>query len=296
MNHHISYQKIGKLSAAFVLLLPIIFYGWQASLRPSTNNQQKELFQGITYQRKAYSTPRPFIVHMVEVDLNKTGIQPFVTPPQTTTNINNTRALTTSEFIQKFNLQLAINGSFFYPFSEQTPWDYYPKSGEPTNPLGESISNSLSYGKSESKWNLLCITEFNKAQIYNSEKCPDKTVWGIGGYEILVFDGLSEISRDTPNYPRTVVATNKKGDKLWLIVVDGKQPLYSEGATLKEVAEIAISLGADEALNLDGGGSTTLAISNNNKTKIINAPIHSKIPMNERPVANHLGFFALPIK
>lgn len=55
-----------------------------------------------------------------------------------------------------------------------------------------------------------------------------------------------------------------------------------------------MKLGADRAINLDGGGSTTLAITNSSNIKVINAPIHNKIPMNERPIANHLGFYALP--
>ena len=289
-------SKISKLIAVWILLFPIVFYGWRASLRPAITEEKEVLFQGIVYQKKQYFTSRPFIVHTVEIDLNQSGIKPLVTPPQFAAKESNNPALTTSEFVQKFKVQLAINASFFYPFHERTPWDYYPKSGELTHPLGQSIANSLSYGKVEPQWNTLCINEFNKAQIYEQEKCPQKTVWGIGGGSVLVVDGKSDVVNDTPNYARTVVATNNQGDTVWLIIVDGKQPLYSEGATLKEVAEIAISLGADKALNLDGGGSTTLAILNNKNIKVLNAPIHNKIPMNERPVANHLGFFAKPIK
>ena len=77
-----------------------------------------------------------------------------------------------------------------------------------------------------------------------------------------------------------------------MIVVDGKQPLYSEGVTIAELTGIVQSLGAYTALNLDGGGSTTLVMTKNGKPKLLNAPIHTKLPMHERPVANHLGFYA----
>ncbi|VEP17580.1 conserved hypothetical protein [Hyella patelloides LEGE 07179] len=294
MIHKINSKIISKFVAGVILLLPLIFYSWRASLRPPITNSEKVLFQGIIYQRKIYSTSRPFIVHTVEIDLTTPGIKPFITPPKSISTISNNPALTTSEFIKKFNLQLAVNGSFFYRFHERTPWNYYPKSGEPTNVLGQSISNNLKYGKPESRWDILCFTKPNIAQISNQKKCPGGTVWGIAGGDTLVIDGKSKINYDTPSYARTAVATNKKGDKLWLIVVDGKQPFYSEGATLKELAEIAINLGADRALNLDGGGSTTLAIANGNSTKVLNAPIHNKIPMNERPLANHLGFYGMP--
>lgn len=79
----------------------------------------------------------------------------------------------------------------------------------------------------------MCFAKSNIAQISTQQKYPEGTVWGIGGRDILVIDGISEINYDTPAYARTVVATNNIGNKIWLIVVDGKQPLYSEGATLK---------------------------------------------------------------
>ncbi|MBD0345797.1 MAG: phosphodiester glycosidase family protein, partial [Coleofasciculus sp. Co-bin14] len=102
-------------------------------------------------------------------------------------------------------------------------------------------------------------------------------------------------NRDKP-YPRVAVAIDQKGQKLWLIAVDGKQPLYSEGATIPELTKIIMELGADTALNLDGGGSTTLVTQTPQGATLLNAPTHTKFPMRERPVANHIGFYALPKK
>ncbi len=70
------------------------------------------------------------------------------------------------------------------------------------------------------------------------------------------------------HYQRTAVATNQKGDKLWLIVIDGKQPFYSDGVTIAELTEIMINLGVDKALNLDGGGSTTLVVRTDSQAKL----------------------------
>jgi len=42
--------------------------------------------------------------------------------------------------------------------------------------------------------------------------------------------------------------------------VDGRQPFYSEGITLDELAHLMISLGAQYAMNLDGGGSSTMVV------------------------------------
>ena len=72
--------------------------------------------------------------------------------------------------------------------------------------------------------------------------------------------------------------------------------------------------GIEKELRLDGGGSTTLAVASNGKgiaaigsgqttaarngvtPRLLNAVIHAKVPGQERPVANHLGFFADPVQ
>ncbi len=83
---------------------------------------------------------------------------------------------------------------------------------------------------------------------------------------------------------------NQDRRTLLLFIVDGRQPNYSEGVTLLELAQIAIEYGADEALNLDGGGSSTLVIEDTaGQPQVLNSPIHASIPGVERPVGNHLG-------
>jgi exopolysaccharide biosynthesis protein len=67
--------------------------------------------------------------------------------------------------------------------------------------------------------------------------------------------------------PRTSAGISKSGD-LILVTVDGRQPRYSEGVTLAEEASLMRSLGAVSAMNLDGGGSTAMAV----KGKLVNRP------------------------
>lgn len=58
--------------------------------------------------------------------------------------------------------------------------------------------------------------------------------------------------------PRTMVGIDRRG-RLLLVTVDGRQPGVSEGLTLEEEADLMKSLGAEDAMNLDGGGSTAMA-------------------------------------
>ena len=59
-------------------------------------------------------------------------------------------------------------------------------------------------------------------------------------------------------HPRTAAGVTRDGRTLLLVVVDGRQPGWSIGATLPELASLLIEAGAWTALNLDGGGSTTM--------------------------------------
>jgi len=68
-------------------------------------------------------------------------------------------------------------------------------------------------------------------------------------------------------HPRTAVAKLKDG-KFLMITVDGRQPGVSMGMTLQELAEYILSLGATDAMNLDGGGSTTMFVDG----KVVNTP------------------------
>ena len=68
-------------------------------------------------------------------------------------------------------------------------------------------------------------------------------------------------------HPRTAVAKLKDG-KFLMVTVDGRQPGVSVGMSLQELAEYLLSLGAVDAVNLDGGGSTTMYLDG----KVVNTP------------------------
>ncbi|NEO98603.1 MAG: phosphodiester glycosidase family protein [Symploca sp. SIO2E9] len=289
-------KRLGLGVVTVLFLLPLILYSRLFFLRPPSTNQQRVLFDGIVYQRQVHSTPRPQIIHLIAVDLTKPGVRVLVTPAKTTLEHEQSQARTTSEFVREFQVQLAMNANFFYPFRENSPWDYYPHSGDGVNLVGQAISNGDQYSSAEASWPVLCFVNNNRAQILESGDCPQGTQMAIAGNQILLKDGipvkLAQSSAKDKPYARAAVALNEEGHKLWLIVVDGKQPFYSEGVTMLELTEIVRELGAHTALNLDGGGSSTLVMATSNGSTLLNSPIQNKLPMNERPIANHLGFYA----
>jgi exopolysaccharide biosynthesis protein len=79
----------------------------------------------------------------------------------------------------------------------------------------------------------------------------------ITGSSFLLTDGVVQVVDDTALHPRTAVGVDRDAGQVLLLVVDGRSDT-SRGATLVELANLMLGLGADEALNLDGGGSSTL--------------------------------------
>ena len=72
---------------------------------------------------------------------------------------------------------------------------------------------------------------------------------------------------ETARHPRTLIGDDAQGG-IWLITVDGRQPLLSLGMSFAELQGLARRLGLRSALNLDGGGSTTMWVDG----KIVNQP------------------------
>ncbi len=113
----------------------------------------------------------------------------------------------------------------------------------------------------------------------------------IGGWPRLLVDGRSvagessrlegTISRNAEvRHPRTAVGYSRDGRTLYLLTVDGRSTA-SVGMTLVELAEVLRRLGAWNAMNFDGGGSTTMVVGG----AVVNVPSD---PTGERAVGNAL--------
>lgn len=91
-------------------------------------------------------------------------------------------------------------------------------------------------------------------------------------------EGLQAAAFVDTRHPRTLIGEDRRGF-LWLIAVDGRQPDYSVGMTFTELIALCKRLDLSNALNLDGGGSTTMVV----KGEIVNKPSDAAGP---RPVSD----------
>ncbi len=112
----------------------------------------------------------------------------------------------------------------------------------------------------------------------------------ITGNVFLIRDGKKKAVDDRDLHPRTAIGITEDRTGLILLVVDGRVP-FSRGYTMVELAALMEQLGAYEALNLDGGGSSTMvARKRNGKVRVVNTPSDGK----PREVPNGLELFYDP--
>ncbi len=109
----------------------------------------------------------------------------------------------------------------------------------------------------------------------------------VGGDYLLVDKGVpqhySDISTNSHLYlshPRTFLGLTDDGNII-LVTVDGRQS-HSMGATMENAAYLMFSLGAYNAISLDGGGSSTMAVKTDSGFRVMNSPSDGK----ERTVKN----------
>lgn len=100
--------------------------------------------------------------------------------------------------------------------------------------------------------------------------------WVLGGYDILVDNGTVNTDCHADNggdskAPRTFIGFKADGTG-FLCIVDGRQSGYSVGVTVNKQAELAKALGAKFALELDGGGSSTMLVRINDVLTLRNKP------------------------
>jgi len=233
----------------------------------------KPLFQGVELARGEADAAEARLqkVTAVRVDLRAPGIEFFTTPSNGDRPLETTSE-TTSEFVTHYGLQVAINANFFSPCCSPGEKDL----------TGIAISRGEIVSPEEAKAGgsgVLLITRDNRASIamISRPPIPTQEVWtAISGSGIVLRDGKkpTQVAKEffTVAHPRTAVGLSRDGRYLVMLTVDGRQPDYSAGATLSEVADWLERFGAQDGINLDGGGSTTMVRLDEGRAVVLNRP------------------------
>lgn len=245
----------------------------------------KVLSPGLVYSREVIRDENA-VVHWLEIDLAKYRIIQVAKVAED----NRLQAELTTQALDESNGLAAINGSFFHPFKDQHLLSYYPHIGDPVTPMGFTKIGERVVNEAKNNWPLLVISAVgNPAIVSSAEKLPEfEFEYVLAGRSLLIVDGVITAANDAEPYPRASIGLSADKKFAYFVVVDGKQPGYSNGLSLHRLAELMVKRSIVDAIELDGGGSSTLAAKEGGSVKLLNRPAHIKLPGRERPVANQL--------
>ena len=244
------------------------------------------------------------VVHAIRVDLTDPDIQFFATPrlANYVADSRETGGLKMRDFLTTQKLQLAINANFFEPSENYLP------AGTPMDVSGLLVSRGTVVSAQEGPSDAAAVmfTTNNQATIVPTN-WPDTSNASIytavsGDYSILAagvnaglqYRGSSKVIHQLQ--PRTAFGLSQDSHTLFLLTIDGRQPGYSEGALDWETATWMVMLGAYDAVNMDGGGSTTLVIAGSTGKPVeLNHSSTVADSGKERTVGAHFGIYAKPV-
>jgi hypothetical protein len=194
-------------------------------------------------------------------------------------------AVRVSSFVGRNGLLAGIN---------TTPFDIVTaREGVPLKPVGITLAGGRLLSAPDRQFDALVFYAAGGAAIVHQSEInsPEGIENAAGGFYQILKNGefTAGALNSKPRHPRSAAGLSEDGRFLFLLVIDGRRP-GSIGATEAETALLLRGLGAKEGLNLDGGGSSALALRfPDGKTRIVNTPIHGGIPGRERAVAACLG-------
>lgn len=256
-------------------------------------------FVGVTYIDRTDAVPRPLHMRIVQIDLRAPGIRFKLSPPAGPREV---MRQTTVDFLRQEHAQLAINAHFFLPFPSDEPEAWV---------IGLAASDGHVYSAFEypeqnfalmDNAPALNIGRDNRVTIVHRDTTkPDGKhvrervrLWNaVSGSAQIVTNG----ARSTPPLDwystiaaRTAIGISKDGRTLTLFTVDARGD--SQGMKVTEVAELLVKdYGVWNALNLDGGGSTAIAMQDpkTGEAALLNVTAGTA---GERAVGSSLAVFA----
>ena len=178
----------------------------------------------------------------------------------------------------------ATNADFFDMFGNNAP-------------AGLCVKDGRTIANPDTMRNFFGMDRDGKPVIANFVESPElmgQLCCAVSGREIYLRDGeLSELSLCEPfssiSHPRTTVGIREDGTVI-IMVVDGRLPEYSNGASIVDLGRLMQSMGAKRAINIDGGGSCTFLVNLGGELTMLNRPADLVRPTDLliRPIFNSI--------
>lgn len=239
-------------------------------------------FVGIQCTQRTETSPRLLNINVVEFNLKAAGLSFCATPANGDSALGETDLQTTQSFLEQTGAQMAVNTNFFGTMS-----------GGGIDICGILCSNGVIVSPFSVTFPAINISYANAVAIMTSSTRGVPLYTAVAGNRMLVTSGVNTAPSsdpfDTDLHPRTAIGVTSDKSKLIIMTVDGRRSGVSLGVTTPELAGLMLQYGAYNAINLDGGGSTQLAI-DDSEPRLANIPSESP-----RAVGANMGIYATRI-
>ncbi|MBK1833555.1 phosphodiester glycosidase family protein [Roseibacillus ishigakijimensis] len=282
-----------------ILLFPLtlLLFSTLSPAEPSTtlappaansSGSWSPLYHGVAIRHDRREEPRLLRITTVRVDLAAEGVELFVTPGNGD-QPKEDHLRRTSSFLEEFDLEVALNATGFHPVAAE---------GTAVDIIGLSLSEGEVVSEVQRDAPVFYLDAKGKARITAAPFAPGQfagarlAVQGWYGAKGMLLDEGEVVTEAVDVHPRSALGVDREGRFVYLVTFDGRRKGYSLGADLPEMARFFQELGCWQAMNLDGGGSTTLVVKDpvSGEATFANRPSGS----GERAVGNHLGVQAVP--
>lgn len=197
-----------------------------------------------------------------------------------------------SDIARREGLDLAFNASFF-AVDKTGPWEGKGyTAGQPARAIGRTATDGRAWPAPErgDEWPVLWVDAEGRARVDAPANVPDDAPQVVAGNAWILREGRDAVPTQgmmTVRHPRTAVGVSADGRTLTILSVDGRQPGVASGMTGQEMRDELLKYGVHNAINLDGGGSTTVVQRDRavGDVRVLNRPSDGR----ERPVANVIG-------
>lgn len=234
-----SNTEIGNRIVSNSTLVAHIFYEEISEIAPGVNSYYLDYLSDKGLAMKLF---------IFEVDLNEASVDVKTTMPNDGATFGLQEMTKQVALIDKAGSKVlgAVNGDFF-------------KSNGQTQGVIHKAGKVIKDKFDDTVCSFFCIKNDKTAFIGDQNEyalVKSEIRDAIGGRVWLVKDGTPVISTVNAVEPRTCIGVSND-NKVYMAVIDGRRFSYSNGMTYSDLSQLMVALGADRAINLDGGGSST---------------------------------------
>jgi len=275
-----------------------------------------DVSKGVKIHNIALEKPRLIKGYMLRIDLNarqwrytQTGRDAKFGErmPEQPTNENwliATKLETTKRFMDASrkrgeNMVVALNA---------TPWEPFRSGYHYAQPLGVNISDGALLTTNEPTGAVFAVDKKGRYTICRNIPLKDasKYAFAASAFQMILENGRDQTGpksaipyqgpRDNEVHPRMAFGLSKDRRYFYALAIDGRQKEWSIGASCREMVPMLQDAGAWDAVNMDGGGSTTMLYYDEKQGKPVMVNRHDAKRRRTRSDALNVGFIAVDEK